>query len=194
MVFLWSILYLPESADKHKERNYETKLLVINKLLQLQLSLNDSSSLYEQQQQPKQQQQKQQQRQQQHPQPQPQQQPQKWNTDYADYTVDFLLDHNLIDEMFVFLRQLPFDALQHRAAFFRFLVYLVEQKKLAVYASLLVPLTPSTFKMAEFWNVFKQHSVTDSDRSSPCLLFVKDGGVGESESVGGVRDFMEKLL
>ena len=53
----------------------------------------------------------------------------------------------------------------------------------AQYADRLVSLAPTTFKMAEFWNLLKQQSINDG------RLFVKEG-----MNVGAMKSFVEKLL
>ena len=106
---------------------------------------------------------------------------------HNDDVVDFVLEHGLVDEVFSYIRQQPSDSLQHKAAFFRLVTYLMEEKLLAQYADRLTSVTPSTFKMAEFWNLFKQHSI-DAERSQ---LFVRND---DGMSVGAMKNFIEKLL
>lgn len=97
--------------------------------------------------------------------------------------VEFMMEHGLVDNIFSYIRQQQPDSLQHKAVFFRLITYLMENKMVARYADRLVLLTPTTFKMAEFWNLFKQQSINDG------LLFVKDG-----MNVGAMKSFVEKLL
>ena len=97
--------------------------------------------------------------------------------------VEFMLNHGLTDELISYIRQQQPNSLQHKAAFFHLVAYLMEKKMVAQYADRLVSLIPITFKMAEFWNLLKQQSINDG------RLFVKDG-----MNVGAMKSFVEKLL
>lgn len=105
------------------------------------------------------------------------------NVEHEGEIVEFMLGHGLTDEMFSYIRQQRPDSLQHKAAFFHLITYLMEKKMIAQYADRLVSLTPTTFKMAEFWNLLKQQSINDG------RLFVKEG-----MNVGAMKSFVEKLL
>ena len=160
MEHLLNILHIPNNNNNNttepvNSTSYSTKLSVFNKLFQLKQQQSSTTNSIEE------------------------------KVDDGEDIVEFMIEHDLIDESLCYIRQQRPDSLQHKAAFFRLLTYLLENKIVARYADRLVSLMPTTFKMADFWNLLKQQQSSINDGR----LFVNHG-----MNVGAMKTFVQKLL